>query len=257
MGPTKKAAQNEHTRRYVEEIWAKQLGNEGFICPDEKLLCWYRTINQEIIHYLIFYTDYSGIPVELEVSFGACPIFVQPDYIRNVCTSGRPFRYGYAAERRLIENEVNCYGCYSDSIWVQVPMMGGKGGRMLSETILPFLDTAQTIDDCYRAMKQDYLNPRNNPFAGALVSDTFVEMALYFDDKEVEALCDITADRQIRGANEWLQAQPNNQRFQKELQRWMYLKQVINDRNRRGFLQNLEQRKQKTIKWLEKMGIPV
>lgn len=256
MGAVKKRGiQNEATRRYVEEIWAKNLRSEGFACPDEKLLCWYRIINKEIIHYLIFYTDSSRIPVDLKISFGACPVFVQPDYIRNVYTPGRPFRYGYAAEQWIREEKSNCFGCYSDSIWVQVPTTGKRGGLMLNETILPFLSAACTMEECYRAMKQIYVSPRNNPFAGALISATFVEMALYFQDKEIEALCDSTADRQIRIAEEWLQAQPKNQQDQKKLQQWTYLKEAINKTDYDAFLQTLEKRKQKNIKWLKKMGI--
>ena len=104
---TNRAIQNEAARRYVEEIWAERLREEGFVCPDDKLLCWYRIINKEIVHFLCFATNHSSIPVWLDVRWGAYPLFVQPYYIQNVHNISTPLVFDMSEEIPIYEKGVS------------------------------------------------------------------------------------------------------------------------------------------------------
>jgi len=43
----KKHIANLHAKNYVDAVFAQSLLDDGFVCPDDKSLCWYRVTNGE------------------------------------------------------------------------------------------------------------------------------------------------------------------------------------------------------------------
>lgn len=255
---TNRAIQNEATRRYVEEIWAARLRSEGFICPDEKLLCWYRVVNKEIVHFICFNTNYSDIPVWLNVVWGAYPLFVQPYYIRNVNDRSTPLPFDLSRIIPIHEDGVTIKQ-FRDDIPAYVPAAGTCGLWLLEDRILPWLNRSQSEATCYQAHVSDQMNSRameNGRYVGFLTSEMAM-YAIYMEDVDTYPNCLEKAIDNVEHDTKSCVSEPNNQSLRHSLQEWNNVLNMLQGGNREQFIAQLEGRKQKTLKWLEKMGIPV
>lgn len=255
---TNRAIMNEHTRRYIEEIWAERLRAEGFTCPDDKILCWYRVVNHEICQYIVFYATSVYLPVWLNVGYGSCPLFEQPPYLRSVCLSDYPALPGCSKGGMIRESKNDwCLTSFSCEILVYVDANGGKGVNMIDQEILPLLNASQTLEGCLETRKRAITGTDDSvgTMYSNFITDGHAELAILLKDegmypeyiKDANTLIDRYGD-----AERW-KKKPH---IQKMLKRWQYIKSVLEEDKRDEFLLHLEQRKQKTMKWLEKMGIP-
>ena len=255
---TKNAIANEHTRRYVEVIWTELLTREGFTCPDERLLCWYRMINQEVIHFLCFHANNPGVPVFLDLEYGAFPLVFQPDYIRTVSSKYGPNLYGFGFVSPLMEKYVTT-GPFREDMAVYAPMGGRCGLGILEDKVLPWLEDMQTVESCYQKHRARFTNPNQIEFSFYMppLSCAMVEYAIYMGDTEAYPCCLEKAKKMTEHYAKSVAGKPQNQEYKKALESWGRVLNVLESGNREEFLQHLEQRKQKTLKWLDKMGIPI
>lgn len=259
MSKTKRVTMNEHTRRYVEIIWAERLREEGFVCPDEKLLCWYRVINNEILQYIIFHTREVRLPVWIEVGYGACPLFVDPPYIRTVFSDSL-YLPGYSAHGIIHETDDNWrLGRYSEDINVYVPSIGGRGIHMFTRRILPLLDSAMTAAGCLNSLKSatERTDHPTEKIYTSRINAEYAELAILLQDQNIYQECMISANKRIEHYQSLLELFPQNQEFLHSLKRWEFIKSILSTEEREKFDNEMERRKQKTLKWLKKMGIPV
>ena len=49
---------NIHARKYIAAVFENRLREEGFSCPNEKLLCWYRIRKGELLDTVIFCSNW-------------------------------------------------------------------------------------------------------------------------------------------------------------------------------------------------------
>ena len=255
---TNRAIQNEATRRYVEEIWAERLRGEGFVCPDEKLLCWYRVVNKEIVHFICFNTNYSDIPVWLNVAWGAYPLFVHPYYIRNVNDRSTPLPFDLSEIIPIHEAGVTIKQ-FRDDIPAYVPAAGTCGLWLLEDRILPWLNRSQCEASCYQAHLSDRMRGKaveNGRYVGSITRQMAL-YTIYMENSAAYSHCLKEATDSVERYTKLCASKPNNQQFRQGLQEWSYVLHMLEGGNREEFLLNLEHRKQKTLKWLKKMGIPV
>ena len=252
---TKKAMQDKYVQQYVEAIWSERLKQAGFTCPDEKMLCWYRVVNKEIIHSIYFYTKWSGLPVELEVRFSAYPLFYLPEGLKHVCSKDEPEMYSFERERSLKEDGAGMAE-FSEEILVYAPRSGSRGGYVL-DSILPWLDQVTSIEECYKLYRCDIVDKPLKRHYLYRFPLSFIELALFFEDAELYDECICKSKDMVKVWSELCEKFPKNQKYPQILQGWNRVLNALQGDDRKAFLQHLEQRKQKTLQWLEKMGIPV
>ena len=90
-----------------------------------------------------------------------------------------------------------------------------------------------------------------------IVSPLHSEMAILFNDENTYPMSIKEADAYINCYEKYENSEKCPSYILKELKQRRYMKSVLEEGRRDEFLLHLEQRKQKTIKWLQKMGIPV
>lgn len=253
---TNRAIQNEHAREYIKEIWADQLRSEGFVCPDDKLLCWYRVVNHEIIHYISFYTQWSGFPFFLHVSIAACPLFFLPGTLSKVYTNDGP-RTHELNKGLTLQNNSSSMTLFSDDNYVYAPQEEGRGISKLHSEILPWLNKIQTVEQCYQTYKADHSRGHETRHFDFSFPLSFIEMAIYFQDVEMWDACRPKAERITRICIDDCAQYPRNEEKKKNMMRWKIALDVLNGGDQQQFLISMEKRRDKSIKWLRNKGIPV
>ena len=257
---TKRAIVNEHARRYLEEIWEDKLKKEGFTCPDERLLCWYRVVNHEIVHFISFTTMFDGWPYALQLSCEAFPFIFQPDYFTNVCPRSRKMQFAYGLGQTFsLDEPYVTTADFREDVQIYVPSGGRYGLGALEDYGLPWLEDMQTIESCYQKHRARFTNPNQTEFSFYMppLSCAMVEYAIYMGDTEAYPCCLEKAKKMTEHYAKSVAGKPQNQEYIKALESWRCVLNVLEGGKREAFMQYLEQRKQKTLQWLDKMGIPV
>ncbi len=265
-----KAMANTHAKRYIESVFEQRLREEGFVCPNDKFLCWYRVKNGEILNFIVFYSAWSNMPLMMDVGHGMHPLFQKPVYTPSVHFSDRPDGNDYFRRQSLVEkgpiNQMG-YSRYAEDIQVMAPGHDGKGIYTLNEIILPQMEDVTTIEECYRKHKQGHLDYKPDNYtlqymeANGLteeamkfrgLSEVFIDEAIYLDDAEVFPYCKDSVERYISSCQECCRLRPNNKEYPKELQRWEQRRSALLDGGRSEYLTILEKRKAETIAYLKK-----
>lgn len=247
-----------HAKQYIQAVFEEQLIEEGFICPDDKLLCWYRASNKDIINSIIFYTPWAKFPLQMSIGVGIFPMFADPIRIQSAHYTKRPVEDDRWFEQSVIENypiSAMHYTCFSDEIWVNAPAHDGRGRYTLEEIILPRMDQLQTIDSVYEFHKHrrldhplSYLANSENRFG--VLSRTFVDMALWVGDEEMYPYGTARAISAIKQYQALCNKFPKNQAYQQELAMWLQLNTVFNDQNRNVYLDVLSKRQDSNMQLL-------
>jgi hypothetical protein len=250
---------NIHARNYISAVFEPKLREEGFLCPDDKLLCWYRIRNQEIMDTIIFCSSWSDLPLSMEIRYEASPLFVEPIYIKNVNWNlGVHDRTDCIQSTRLYEGkEIQkvSYSRFSDKVWVYAPSCGTRGLYTLEKIVLPYLSGIKTVYDCYTTHKRVHLHRasagRYRPFRSA--SREFIDMALYCNDREVFQQCISRVNDALRMYKDLVYMKPYNHALKKKLEHWEQLGKALSEENHGGYLITLEKHKIDNLTRLEKL----
>ena len=255
---------NIHTKRYVQEIFEARLREEGFICPDDKLLCWYRVKNQEVLNTLIFCSAWPQMPLFLDIGYESAPLFTEPVYIRNVnFNDSTHFRFDCFHRTAILESESISkanLAPYSPDIQVYAPRHGGRGIYTLNEVLLPMFEKTASIEDCYSASKQYHIDQYTR-FGGKLFANAsreFIDEAIYLDDTEIYPSCRVRTEEALRLYQKLVAKKPTDKALQDILHHWEQLHTALFEDGREVYLDILELRKQKiTAKLEKKFGIVI
>lgn len=248
---------NLHTKQYVQAVFEQRLREEGFVCPDEKLLCWYRLKDERIVNSIIFYSVWSNMPLMLSVGYGIHPLFQKPAYTSNVHYQKRPSDHELFSQQMIVENypiNAMAYTQYSDDIRVAAPAHDGKGIYTFDSIILPKMEVINTIVDCYQRHKYDIINSMDDDYSVkyAIISDVFVDEALYVGDVEVYPYCERSIDKHIARFQKSCKEKPAERAYQVELQNWELRKSTLLDGTRKEYLQILEKRRLDNLAYMKK-----
>ena len=115
MSP-KKQLRNLHAKAYIQEVFESILRAEGFQCPDDRLLCWYRIHNEEVVNSIIFYTQYPNLPLMLGIGYGIFPSFQKPFYLSNVVSNDHPGQEEYPAYQETGSELHHQRGCCNQAV---------------------------------------------------------------------------------------------------------------------------------------------
>lgn len=252
---------NIHTKRYVQEVFEARLREEGFVCPDDKYLCWYRVKNNEILNSIIFCSNWPEMPLLLDIRYEAAPLFIDPIYIQNVNYNTTLFvRRDSFRCQTIREAEPSTNAPYSADSWVMAPVDGGRGVYTFDEILLPLFEKTVSIADCYSIHKQYHID-KNKQWGGRLFSDAsweFIDEAIYLGDSEIYPYCRARIEYSVNLCKAVLAKKPNNQQVQDALQHWQQLHVALFDDAREEYLGILERRKEEITKKLRKrFGIEI
>ena len=247
----KKVIRNHYTKRYIEDVFAERLRLEGFACPDDKLLCWYRVVNKEIIQSVCFFSRWSNIPVMLEIAYGIHPLFLRPVSSNDVFFSKPPYDERFYTVG-ITEGGKRQFAPYTEDISVYAPTAEGRGIWTLTDVLMPQFNSVQTFEECYR-FNQRMAEQRYRSF-----SSTVIDEAIYLDDEDAYSECRAALDVLIPRFAVLCENYPNKKELQEELLQLQLQKQALCEGKREDYLNRLEQKKQKNIAILLKMcGIEV
>ena len=259
---------NIHARNYIAAVFEKRLREEGFTCPDDKLLCWYRVQGDQILNSIIFFSPWSNLPLMLYTGYGIHPLFLEPVFTNSVHFTKRPSCDDRFLEQSIVENvpiDNMQYSIYSPDIWVDAPEHPGKGIYTLEEIILPKMAQVHFVEEAYafhKKRRQDAWGPESrfyNPESplGPL-SKSFIDMALYIDDEEVYPYCEKKVTNFAPWHREKSLKSPNNKELAKQADEWDALLTAFTEDGRKEYLEHLRASQEKNIRYLKKkLGVVI
>lgn len=256
MAGCSSVTRNAHAKRFVQEVFADLLLAEGFTCPDDKLLCWYRAVNKEIVNSICFYTPWSNLPLMISIGYGIHPLFTLPARIPGVYAPNRPTDPEIFHHQPLVPNpdagHCNMRVYHSDT-QVYAPE-GGDGIHTLHGVLLPLMDSVRTIGDCYRIHMQHYLSQTLVPAEARLnaVSITFMDEAVCCNDTDVFPRLTPRLEQLIRFYEAQCTQHPADKALCSTLRHMMSLKQALYDGKREEHLAYLQHLKAANILQLKK-----
>lgn len=249
---TNKIIRNTHAKNYIQAVFAERLLAEGFVCPDDKLLYWYRIVNKELVHSVCFFTRWTNVPIMMEIAYGIHPLFVPPLYSSDVHISITGYDERFTPLTIKEAPPSRRFAPYSDEASVYAPQEEGRGLYTLEQIILPQLNSVQTMEQCYRfhLVKARECNKGFSP--------TIIEEAIYLNDTAEYPKCQLAVNRLIPMYQKYCEKFPTKRIFQDTLAQLQLQNRALSDNAREELLLILEKRKQKNIKWLnKKYGITV
>lgn len=255
---------NIHTKRYVQEVFEARLRDEGFVCPDDKYLCWYRIKNKEVLNSLIFCSSWPQMPLFMSIGYEISPLFIDPIYIKNVnFNDSTHIRYDSFQRKAILEaGPINAANLapYSAEIQVLTPRHAGRGIYTFDEVLLPLFENVVSARECYSIHKQYHID-NSNQYGGTLfgnASREFIDEAVYWDDTEVYPHCRARIEKALKMYKMLVTKKPSNQQLQDILKHWEQLHVALFDDAREEYLGILELRKENNIEKLRrKFGVEI
>ena len=239
---------NEHAKRYIQAVFEQRLKEEGFICHDDRLLCWYRIVNDTIVNSIIFFSRWRTFPLWLDIAYGIHPLFIEPVFTRNVCLTNRPQDTVRFNEQSIVEDcPINAmsYQTFSEDIQVIAPGVKGRGIYTFDEILLPLMNKIQTVDQAYLFHLQSVCNEESGGARSVYLSpfsSSLIDMSIFLNDIEVIDAAKEIVDQSIDFySKEKLRIMTQGEKEQ-NLMHWQQIKRMIRDGNRDDYLSWLKQR---------------
>lgn len=242
---TNKQFRNNHAKNYIQAVFAERLQEEGFSCPDDRLLCWYRVVNNEIINSICFFSSWSNVPISMAIGYGIYPLFVQPFHYSNVYLSAPPNDERFYCTH-IQEGDVKWFEIYSEYAQVYCPRTDGRGIGIFNDFLLPQMNAVQSVEQCYRINRKLY----HGNYAG--MSPTLIDEAIYLNDISAFDNCRRANEKLIRLYEKEVIQHPSCKAHRDMLANLQMQKVALLENRREDYLLNLERRKKKTIALLEK-----
>ncbi|MBQ7345004.1 MAG: hypothetical protein IJW45_02950 [Oscillospiraceae bacterium] len=260
---------NIHARNYIHAVFEERLRQEGFRCPDDKLLCWYRSRGEDIVQSIVFYSTWSNMPLMMDIGYSIHPAFTEPVRTSSVHFSNRPwddperFKNTPIFEGSL--SEPQGYYPFSEDAWVYAPKNGGRGIYTFDAVLLPLMEDVATIEDTYRMHKSRRLEEMQDEKTMmayrdrdemekkyGILSATFIDMALYLDDVESYPYCKYWAQKGCDRFQSLCETYPGRKQYQESLDHWTAISNALGEGGREPYLKELEARKMKNLQRLKK-----
>ena len=256
MAKVNNMTRNAHAKRFIQEVFSDRLLSEGFVCPDDKLICWYRFVNKEIVNSICFYTPWPNLPLMVSIGYGIHPLFTLPARIPSVYAPNRPTDMETFRHQGLIPNPDIGHihmNMYSSDAQVYAPE-GGFGIYTLEGALLPTMDKVRTIEECYQMHKQKYLSqamiPAEHRFGAASI--TFIDEAIYCNDTAVFPCFAPVLENRIRFYEAECEKHPTSKAVLSTLRHVMQQKHALYEGKRTEYLEYLRQQKETNLVQLTK-----
>lgn len=255
MRSKNKAIRDYHAKMYIDAVFADTLKQEGFINPDDKSFSWYRVVNNELVHAVYFHATWPNLPLMgMMIESRVFPLFYKPYYYSTIYSGFSNRHIGYrvmSIEDLPDEHGHTCMAPYSHEIQVMACTSGKHGLYTLETNVLPWFQKAMTQTEYYQAVSNEFMSLKGDHFFRQAVLSDAAALAMCYGDNNIISECSAYLDEFLP---EYLQSEVIEDKY--KIQR-LAEKSALDGTTRDEFLANLEIQKQKNIKWLKKMGIPV
>ena len=249
---------NKHATDYISAVFANSLRNNGFSCPNDDLLCWYRKKNDEVINSIIFRSLWPKLPLFLEIGYGIIPFFAMPIQTKSVIYTDYPDEELFVTVP-IVENYPNggTKAPFSTDVQVYAPLQGKRGLYTFQTQILPEMDRIKSIQEAYIFHKNRRLNhpmAKDSPPEKQLgeLSKTFIDMSLWVDDREIYHYAVTTICQKIHLFEKLTVKFPQRHGYEQELEAWKRLQRVFDNNERDCYISELTKRASKNSEILQK-----
>ncbi len=250
---------NIHAKKYIQAVFEERLREEGFRCPDEKLLCWYRMRSDALYDTIVFRSSWPNVPLNIEILYEVSPLFFDPLRIPNVhyndSTHMRLDCRKHTSNREAGSINEMEFTLFSPDIQVDAPKHGGRGIYAFDEIILPEINRINTIDDCYQSHKAAQYRKKDGSIDLISASREFVAEAIYEEDNEMYPQCRNRILFALSMYERLVENKPNNKELPLILEDWDQLYDALFEDGREAFLKSLGHRMEKNRKLLTKWGV--
>lgn len=248
MGNTKnKQIRNLHARRYIQAVFGRRLRKAGFVCPDDKLLCWYRLNDNEIVNSICFFSRWPNVPVMPEIAYGIHPLFVKPFSSNDIYVSNVPDDERFYTAGMELEGQKRHFAPYSADILVY--SQNGQEADVLDRVILPQMDAVKTLEQCYLFHRKMF---RSATFG---MSSLMIDEAIILNNSAAQERCRINVDKMISHYSRLCSKYPDEKGYQDKLKHAKLQKAALCGSSRGDYIADLEKRAGKNLKALIKEGI--
>lgn len=245
----KKNLRNLHARRYIQEVFATRLRDEGFVCPDDKLLCWYRLNSDEIVNSICFFSRWPNLPLMLEIGYGIHPLFVKPYYSSDVYISNPPIDERFYTVDIGFGSEKRHYAPFSPDVLVYTPKTDGKGIDAFERGILPQMNGIMTIEQCYLFHRKNFRSPTFG------MSSLMIDEAIIINDSAILENAKRNADKMVSYYFMQSDKYPNEKAYRDKLLHAKLQKAALTGESHEEYLAVVEKSAAKNLLQLQKQGI--
>lgn len=256
----------EQLQRCARAYHADMLRSEGFVSYKGEDLSWYRVINHEVLQSVHLFFDSLRWP-SLRMGYAAHPLYMIP-WVPLGITPKRTVPWG---DEIMLEDLYPHSECiFSKDTPISCPRTEKNGAERLTDVVFPILREIHTARDAYLFHKQRFLKQVTEEYQrygeksleGAMhISAELGDEVVYFEDEEMYSVClkcarnrlktyekDFANGIQIESLNEYEKRYFNSSRLHIA---------AIEDGKREEFLQEMNLRRNQTIKKLKRAGIEV
>ena len=244
-----KQIRNLHARNYIQAVFADRLKEEGFVCPNDKLLCWYRVVNNELIQSIYFFSQWSNLPLMMEIGYGIHPTYHKPFSSSDVYISNQPYDERFYTVSIGSDLPVQHYSPYSSEILVYAPISDGRGITTLDHVVLPTMNSIKSVEECYRFHRKMYCH---SSFG---MSTIMIDEAIQLGNTAAFPNCIRALDKMISLYIKDCEQYPSRKEYQDKLQYARHQKAALLTEDRKPYLEILEQCQAKNLQQLKKWGI--
>lgn len=228
-----------HLQQWARAVFSEKLKKAGFISYQNEDLSWYKVINGEVLLTVYLHTFSPVNPLVPAIGYGMHPLFIESPLPQKVSVRG------------WVDNEVMARIYFNtpkiqfdESTYVLCPNTPLRGAEKLDEVLFPLFSSVHTIRDAYLVYKSRYLEyaqttPKSYDWRvrDILLTNDFIDMAIYLDDKEMYPICLHSLEEKIG--------------WKKEEKRTQAQIQAIKFGNRNAYLEELDSRRLKLSRKLE------
>lgn len=244
-----KNTRNGHAKRYIQAVFADRLCEEGFICPDDKLLCWYRLSSNEIVNAIYFFSRWPNLPLMLEIGYGIHPLFVKPFSTSDVYISNVPNDERFFTTSIGNSNGKKHYAPFSTDVLVYAPQADGKGIDTLDREILPNMNSITTIEQCYLFHRRNFQSPTFG------MSSLMIDEAIIINDSAIIENAKRNADKMHSYFFTQCDKYPNKKVYRDKLLHAKLQIAALTGESREAFLATAEKSAAKNLRQLQKQGV--
>lgn len=239
----------EHEQRYLQEIFAERLRQEGFLSYKRENIHWYRLVNNQVVQAIYFVTRHVALPASMTIGCGCHPLFIPPVFQKSPYMYAAP-GYEQVYLRYPIVESINTVYRVPD-VLVKCPADEYKVCNIL-DGVLSVLDSVQTPFACYETHKEWRKGQIENG-TWYTMSPFFADEVIYWEDKSLYPFCKEFIEGYISILDDVKQSGGFLLKSDyEELARFITLKEVFDENRRHEYLQTLCEREKETLRMLEK-----
>lgn len=254
----------EHAQRFVREVFAERLRQEGFVSRKDEDIHWYRLVDGEVLQAVYFITHHAKLQSFFEIRYGCHPLHIPAVFQKS------PYMYalpGYEQMNDAIPETIpgstpygfeplHLYGMYNrpyrvPDVLIPCPQDKNNGLDIL-EKLFPVMNNLSSPYACYEQHKNRRKREIDNENTFSM-STYFVDEVLFWEDKALYPFC-------MKYVADWSSALGKLQKDgkltrrsdQEHLERLLVLWDVFAHDGREGYMQTLRHREQTNRRLLKK-----